>query len=212
MKQIPLLLPTSYFPPIRWMAHYLQSQQIWIENWETYPKQTIRNRCYILTPAGVAHLTVPVVKTQGNHSLTCQIGIFYEDGWPRKHWRTLYSAYNKSPFFQYYRHHFEQFFETRFSTLIELNEAAIILILRLLKHNLKHQPSSHWQTDWPDISDMRFNFQPKPFGFEDFFPEYQQVFSDRQAFVSNLSVLDLIFNLGPEASQYLKNLNLRHSG
>lgn len=79
-------------------------------------------------------------------------------------------------FFQYYRHHFEQFFETRFSTLIELNEAAIILILRLLKHNLKHQPSSHWQTDWPDISDMRFNFQPKPFGFEDFFRNISKFF------------------------------------
>ncbi len=206
MEPHTLLLPSSYFPPISWMASYQKASTIQIEKWETYPKQTIRNRCYILTPNGSACLSVPVVKTSGNHSLTRQISLFNGEAWRRKHFRAIASAYNKSPYFQFYRHHFDAFFEQDFQGLIELNESSILLILKILKMQPKHSYTDVWVENRPHITDLRKAFQQHPLGSTEAYPAYYQVFSDRQPFIPDLSMLDLLFNLGPESVQYLDQL------
>ncbi len=196
-----LILPTSCFPTISWMALHQLADQLLIEIHETYPKQTLRNRYKLLAAQGVINLTIPVIKPHGNHTKTADVEIDYRTPWPRTHWRTMASAYNKSPFFQYYEHHFDQFFRQQYTTLPELNQASIELVCRILKINPKTFYTSGWQAEYA-LTDYR-NWNKVPTMT---FPPYIQVFNDRHAFASDLSILDVLFNLGPQTLHYLEGV------
>ena len=201
---MPPLFSTAYFPPIAYVAALMQHTDILIEIKETYPKQTYRNRMNIMTAGGGRALTVPVIRN--NHSRTEEVLIDHKERWNVIHLRTLTAAYSASPYYMYYQDDLEALLTRHYDRLIDLNQAALEWLLKQLKHPCKVAFTEDYTPATGDPTDYRSTFSPKvPYPTEGF-PPYYQVFSDRLPFTPNLSILDLLFNLGPEAKEYLKAL------
>lgn len=191
---------TAYLPPIAYVAAMLQHTEILIETKETFPKQTYRNRTEIMTAGGMRTLSVPVLRN--NHSRTEEVGIDYKERWNIIHLRTLAAAYSASPYYLYYKDDLETLLTQRYDKLIDLNEALLEWILRLLKSDCRLLRTEDYQKEY--VIDFRNTFSPKvPYPTESH-EKYYQVFSDRMPFTPNLSIIDLLMNLGPEAKEYLK--------
>jgi hypothetical protein len=184
------------------MARAINTGSIVIEAWETYTKQSFRNRCNIYGPNGLQTLIIPVIKVNGNHTLVRDIRISNRQPWQTIHWRSITTAYNNSPFFLYYQDLFIPIFEKRFDYLLDFNTKLLEVIIQSLKTNISVGISSEFTPSLPDGS--REQVVSKKFSFTH--PEYVQVFSVKSGFLSNLSTIDLLFNLGPESRQFLSNL------
>jgi len=193
-----IILPTAFFGSIKYFAHIAQSDGISIEIFESFPKQTIRNRCEVLTSNGIARLTVPVVKCR-KKQLTKEIKISYAENWQYNHLKTLKTAYNKSPFFEYYIDELIVFFEKKYDYLIDYNFDITNKILKILQLNQTINFTKDYIHNYPlEIKDFRVF--TNELNIEN--PVYIQVFSNE--FKQNLSVLDLIFNVGNEALNHIK--------
>ena len=199
------LFSTAYFPPVAYVATLLRYSEAQVEVKETYPKQTYRNRAVIMTAEGVRPLTVPVVRR--NHSRTEEVGIDYRSRWNVIHLRTLTAAYAASPYFLYYQDDLSALLLPHYERLTELNAAVTEWLLRKLKVACRLTPTDDYRPATGEATDYRNSFSPKEPWPTEGFPKYCQVFSDRQPFVPNLSALDLLMNLGPEAADYLKTIN-----
>lgn len=202
----PALLPAACLPSIEYFCWLYHSEELVIEIYETYPKQTCRNRYTIESSAGKIHLSVPVVKPNGNHTLTKDVHIDSGQAWNRTHWRTLESAYNKSPYFRYYAEDFSDIIMHPPELLVDLNLTLIRLCCRLMNFEPVLKMTTGFEAQ-PSIVDLRHKFSEKKkpeheWQIKDYIP-YIQVFSDRHKFISNLSILDLLFNEGPESVSYL---------
>ncbi|MBP3763907.1 MAG: WbqC family protein [Bacteroidales bacterium] len=186
----------------------MQHADIQIESKETFPKQTYRNRALVMTAGGVRPLIVPVVRTHGNHTRTEETGIDYRTRWNIVHLRTIEAAYAASPYYLYYKDGLEQALTTRHDCLLDLNRALMEWLFKCLKISVKIEYTTDWMPSHP--LDFRNAFSPKTpahgtaSGAQ--YPPYYQVFSDRMPFVPDLSVVDLLFNLGPEAREYLSKV------
>jgi hypothetical protein len=206
---IPILLSTAFFPPVSWMAAALQSERVEIEIHETYPKQTFRNRCNIATSSGILSLTVPVNRVNGNHTKTCDIHIDNSKNWQLQHWRSIVTAYNKTPYFLYYRDLLEPLFVKQQQLLIHLNHEILYCLLKALQFKTIELSYSEQYEFKPEYHDLRNSFHPKinqPTGLTIEFPRYMQAFEENNGFIPDLSILDLLFNLGPDASTYLATI------
>ena len=206
-----VLLSTAYLPLVSWMAVAFQSGSIGIEIHETYPKQTFRNRCNIATSSGILSLTVPVNRINGNHTKTADMAIDNSTNWQHLHWQSIITAYNKSPYFLYYRDLFEPVYHKQHKLLIDLNQELLaILIKSLKKDSVLFSLTTQYTTDPPYI-DLRNSFHPKnkPYQINTCeLPRYIQVFEEKHGFIPDLSIIDLLFNLGPDAIQYLLKVNI----
>lgn len=202
------LFPTAYFPSIALMAAIVQAPKIDIEIQESFPKQTHRNRTVIITANGPMTLSVPVVRPNGTHTLTSDILISYSEKWNIIHWRAIESAYNSSPFFLYYRDEIEKILTTKHDTLIQLNENILMLLLRLLKISLTIEYTTDFIKPQNITNDFRDRYTYKHPEQTPYCPPYTQVFADRQPFNPNVSILDTLFNLGPETKDYLNKIQL----
>lgn len=204
-----IILSTAYLPSVMYMATLAQHNEALIELHETFPKQTFRNRAVIATGNGLQTLTVPIIRTQGNHTLTAEIGISYQEPWNIRHWRAIVSAYNAAPYFLYYRDQLEHLLMQQYDRLVDLNDAVLALLLKKLKigchtdHTADYTPSAAING-----TDLRLTLTAKHSQAEAVLPPYCQVFDTRYGFQSNLSVLDLLFNLGPEAREYLMRITI----
>ena len=198
------LFTTAYFPSISYMARFLTEDEPFIEVWETYHKQTYRNRCRVMTANGVEHLSVPVVKVNGNHTMTKDMLISPVEPWQHIHSRCLESAYKAAPYFDHYYDYLRPIFEGHFDRLIDLNDAALKAVLKMLKVNKEIVHTTDYIRDAEN--DLREAFSPKKQVDANLFPASYQVFSEKYPFAPDLSVLDLIFNEGPEAVGYLQSL------
>ncbi len=202
------LFSTAYFPPVAYtarMVHYAEKgADICIEIHETFPKQTYRNRMNIMTAGGVRILTVPVIRE--NHSRTEEVLIDYKERWNIIHLRTLTAAYSASPYFMFYKDEIEALLTRRYERLVDLNQAALEWLLKRLKTVCTPHFSTDYHPNAHEPKDFRNSFSPKVPYPTDTMPAYYQVFSDRLPFTPNLSTLDLLFNLGPEAREYLISL------
>ena len=186
--------------------HY---KKILIENNETYPKQTYRNRCNIYSTNGLLPLIIPVKKVSGNHTRISAIEIDYGQNWQQVHWRSIESAYNKSPYFLYYKDLFKPYYESEITFLPDLNYRIIKTCIQLLKADeiQMEYTSGYFQArQSPEFRDL---LHPKisceQLGLT-LFPRYIQAFEPRHGFLKNLSIIDLLFNLGPDTYRYLKNV------
>ena len=196
------LFTTAYFPSISYMARFLKEDAPVIEVWETYHKQTYRNRCRVMTANGVESLSVPVVKVNGNHTMTKDVAISPIEPWQHIHSRCLESAYKASPYFDHYYDYLKPVFEGHFERLIDLNDAALKAVMKMLKVNKEIVHTTDYVREAEH--DYREAFSPKKPLDASRFPAYYQVFSEKFPFAADLSVLDLVFCTGPEALGYLR--------
>lgn len=211
----PILLSTAYFPPVSWMAAAVQSGSIKLEIHETYPKQTFRNRCNIATSSGILSLTVPVKRVNGNHTKTSDIRIDNGERWQMLHWRSIVTAYNKSPYFLYYRDIFEPIFQKKQQSLVELNTEILEGILLSLKiKTIDIQYTTEYEMN-PDYYDLRNSFHPKLNSSQKItysLPRYIQTFEEKYGYMPDLSSIDLLFNLGPDTLPYLSQVRFSIPG
>ena len=199
------LFSTAYFPSISYMARFLAEDKPVVEVCETYHKQTYRNRCRVMTANGVESLSVPVVKVNGNHTMTKDMAISPIEPWQHIHSRCLESAYKASPYFDHYYDYLRPIFEGHFNRLIDLNDATLQAILKMLKVKKEIVHTTDYVREAEN--DLREAFSPKKPFEVNLFPTYYQVFSEKFPFAPDLSILDLIFNEGPEATTYLKQIS-----
>ena len=152
-----------------------------------------------MTAGGVRTLTVPVIRN--NHSRTEEVTIDYKTRWNVIHMRTLTAAYSASPYFLYYKDALEEILMRRYDRLLDLNQTALEWLLKQYKIECKIALTDTWNDTAAE--DYRNIFSPKVPYPTDTFKPYYQVFADRIPFVPNLSTLDLLMNIGPEAKEYL---------
>ena len=202
------LLSTTYFGPVQWYQKLYRYEAVEIEQWESFQKQTYRNRCLIATTNGVQALTVPIER--GTSPLIKDIRISDHGNWRHLHWNALQSAYGESPFFEYYQDDIRPFFEKRWTFLLDFNEEIRQKMCELIDLQPKvsltavYSPTSHL-SPLTSKKDFREGIQPKhPEPDADFVPKpYYQVYQQKHGFLPNLSILDLLFNMGPESIFYL---------
>jgi hypothetical protein len=204
-----VIFPNAYLPPVHWWVLALHYERILLENNETYPKQTYRNRCNIYSANGLMQLNIPVRKVNGNHTCISEIQIDNSRNWQQVHWRSIESAYNKTPYFLYYKDHLKPYFESEYTSLSEFNYSLIKTCIQLLKAIEIHPEYTNHFSQPGQFADFRQLLHPKipveQLGFT-LFPRYIQAFETRHGFMENLSIIDLLFNLGPESYRYLQKV------
>ena len=215
------LLQTTYFGPVQWYQKLKRYDHCVIEQYDSYQKQTYRNRCVIATANGLQALTVPVDHSPLtiDHVQCKDLRISDHNQWRRVHWNALQSAYSESPFFEYYADDIRPFFEQKYEFLIDFNEAIRQKMCELLDIETSVSYSSGFMVQGSGFMVQGSGFRVQGSGFKDFRevihakhpqddPEFQprsywQVFQHRYGFQPNLSILDLLFCMGPEAVFYL---------
>ena len=201
------LLSTTYFGPIQWYQK-LHRMPCIIEQHDHFVKQTYRNRCVIATANGTQTLTVPIERYDGTKCPMRDIRISDHGNWRHLHWNALVSAYGETPFFEFYADDLRPFFEKRHTFLFDLNLDIMHTMCQLLDVRPQVQLSEHYivlPSEDDEVIDFREAIRPKhPLPDADFNPTpYYQVRAQRHGFLPNLSILDLLFNEGPEGIFYL---------
>lgn len=203
-----ILLPTAYFGNIEYFSKIISGEKIVLEAYESYPKQTYRNRCEIMGANGVISLSVPIKHSVGSLILTKDMVIDYAMPWQRSSWRAIISSYRNSPYFDHYEEMFAPFFTERFETLLEMNNKATKIILKILGESVDISYSTDYlkkeDVNISDCIDLRYAFSPRKKGVCRTDIPYYQVFSDKMPFAPNLSILDLIFCDKPNCINILK--------
>ncbi len=198
-----MIFPVFYFGPVSYFSQLIQVQEYQFEIHENFPKQTYRNRCYIQGANGKLRLAIPV-KHNGKRAMK-DIEISYESNWQKEHFKSLVSAYQSSPYFEYYEDDIFSIFNKKEKFLIDLNLKTIEFINAKL--NLELNPDSltesYQMTD--ENSDFRNKFDAKS-ETQIEMPKYMQVFDEKFDFIPDLSILDLLCNEGPKSATYLKKL------
>lgn len=203
-----LLLSSAYLAPVQYYAKLMQYGGALVEQYDHYMKQTYRNRCVIATQAGVQALTVPVELSDKPKTDMRDVRISAHGAWQHLHWQSLVSAYENSPFFEYYADDFRPFYERRFEFLIDFNDRLCETVCDLLglevsvSHTTEYADASQLGAD-----DFRDAIHPKrSYDSDTSFVArpYYQVFAARNGFRPNLSIVDLLFNEGPAALIVLK--------
>lgn len=198
---MPNVFPIFYAGNIQYFSELVNQKKICFEVYDFFEKQTFRNRCIISTANGVQQLNIPVIR-EGKTPFK-SVRISYAENWQMDHWRALTSAYKNSPYFEFYEDYFKPFyFEQNFEYLWEFNLNLFQLICSKLDINVSFNLSEHYVEVSEAQSDFR-SFFPKKTYSEHINKTYFQVFDDKHGFLNNLSILDLLFNLGPESKFYL---------
>lgn len=198
-----ILLPIFYLPPISWFSVFLDSQnEITFEQFENFPKQTYRNRTVIYGANGKLALIIPVKHT-GKREFKETL-ISYAEDWQKLHWKSIKTAYQSTPYFEYYEDKLKVIFEEKVDSLLDFNLKALRVVLGILKTEKDFSLSQEYFKN-PESQDFRETFSAKS-ETETVFPEYFQSFSDKYGFLKDLSILDLICNIGPESLTYIRNI------
>ena len=203
------LLPLTYFGNLEYYAH-LMDDECRVEVCSNYEKQTYANRCTIMGSNGVQDLTIPIAKPWHNTPIK-EVRIAYDEPWQQMHWRALRAAYNSSPFFEFYGDELAVLYDKRWDFLVDFDLKTQEIALKLLKlEGITPTTTTAWEKSGkPGIKDCRNSLHPKkkvvPLHLN-LGVEYYQVFAPKFGFVSNLSIVDLLMNLGNESRIYLRQI------
>ena len=202
---MPLLLSSAYLPPISFFTAMLESGgEVFIEQFDSYHKQTFRNRALIATSSGVQSLTIPVVKSEGGKMLMKDVRISDHGEWRHLHWNALETAYMNSPFFIYYQDDLRPFYEKRYEFLLDFNMELTGTIADLIGFKPEFKLTEQYVTDVDGITDLRGAVKADAIPMPEVKP-YYQVFARKNGFLKGMSIVDLLFNMGPESILVLKD-------
>lgn len=199
-----IYLSSAYLAPVEYYTKLLSAEDIFIECCDNYVKQTYRNRCTILSANGTMPLSIPVEHNKKEKCLMKDIRIADHGNWRHLHWNALVSAYNSTPFFEYYRDDFQPFYEKKYDFLFDFNEELRMLVCNLLDIDTSHiKYTTEYIADINNGSDFRDTIHPKK-DWKTLDPAfsaapYYQVFAQKFGFTENLSIIDLLFNMGAES-------------
>ena len=201
MKNV--LLPVFYLPPISWFSVFLDPEnEIIFEQYESFPKQTFRNRTNIYGANGKLSLIIPINHNGSREFKDTEIS--YREEWMNIHWKSIKTAYQSSPYFEFYEDKFKILYEVKEKYLLDFNLKSIDIIQKILKTEKAHSLNVEYIKNPEEIS-YREQFSPKiPSVFD--MEEYYQTFTDKHGFLKDLSIIDLICNKGPESVTYIKNI------
>lgn len=200
-----LLIESQYFPPISFYKTLIEVDILKIERYEHYQKVSYRNRCYIAGPNGVILLSVPLTKGKNQRTIMKDVRISNEEKWQALHWKTLTSAYRRSPWFEYFEDGLEGLYERKFDFLLDWNMACFEWADKVLglEKPLSYTESFRKSYDPAEgVLDRRDVLVPGK--GDETLPPYTQVFGERTGFVPDLSILDLLFCEGKRALELLK--------
>lgn len=198
-----VVMPVFYLPPISWFAEFLNEEnEVVFEQFEHFPKQTYRNRANIYGANGKLSLIIPIRHT-GKREIK-EIEISYAENWQKLHWKSIKTAYQSTPYFEFYEDKLSKIYETEEKSLLNFNLQALEIVQKILKTEKAYSLNQEYLKN-PAGTDLREAFSAKEESRNNF-EEYWQSFSEKYGFIKDLSILDLICNKGPESLTYIKNL------
>lgn len=197
------LVQPTFFAPIIQYVGIVQSTQIMFEVEDNYQKQTYRNRCYINTASGKYLLNVPFQHTKGKKQKTKDVKIDYKDNWVDLHLKTLKTAYNSSPFFEFYIDELLVIYKKKYTYLLDLNIKSHEFVMDALQLEIPYATTNEYDKEFDGLDLRNLANDSKNDNFK--LDSYFQIFNQNKGFTSNLSILDLIFMEGPSAENYLNS-------
>ena len=203
------LIHPTYFPSISNFVAMAQSEKLVFEMEDNFQKQTNRNRTYIYSPNGIQLLNIPVKHSlEGRHQKTKDTKIETAFDWQKQHFKSLEAAYRTSPFFEYFEDDIRPIFEKKHTFLMDLNLETIEIVAKCLRMKFEYDSTTEYfhEVDSSTFLDFRTLADGKKDKSQ--FESYTQVFDEKHGFLNNLSILDLLFNEGRYALDYLKNQTL----
>jgi len=202
-----IILSTTYLGPIYYYSSFFLSYPVLIEKNENYLKQSYRNRCIIYGANGPLTLVVPVQRGSFHKTAINELKIDYDTNWQANHWRSITSSYKSAPFFEFYVDDLIPFYQQKSRYLIDYNTSLMKIFLGHLDNKQEFSFTKSFKNQYPSkMLDFREKIHPKKSFRSPWFKnmEYTQVFSPKHGFIPNLSILDLLFNLGPESTEFLR--------
>lgn len=199
-------LPTAYMGPVSYYCKLYACGEARVDGWEHYVKQTYRNRCVIASPHGPQALTVPIERNDPSHTAVRDIRLSNHGNWRHLHWQALVTAYDASPYFEYYADDLRRVLDRPYIHLFDLNEALRETICELIGLHPAVRLTDCYEA-CPDGLDCRQLISPKAKQPDPTFrpAPYYQVFRQRHGFLPDLSIVDLLFNMGPESLLTLRD-------
>lgn len=196
------IFPLFYLPPVSYFsALKVHNFEFTLEKCEHFPKQTYRNRATISSPDGMLDLIVPVIKGSKTHTPIKDVKISYDAKWQRLHWLSLQTCYRSSAYFEFYEDGLVSFYEKKYTFLADFNLELLNWFFKQMKVNALINFTQEYEVMEGQV-DYRNKFSKKTIHEAEMKP-YFQVFSDRNDFIPNLSIVDLLFNQGPQTKLYL---------
>lgn len=201
-----IILHPTYFPPISHYVAMMQADEITFEVEDNFQKQTNRNRMYIYSPNGLQMLNIPIKHSKNERQKFKDVRIENAFGWQKNHFKSLEAAYRTSPFFEYFEDDFRPIFEKKHEFMMDLNFQIFEIVNECLGVDLPFSKTDKYIHEIQDKTDFRYLANGKKDTFVN--EKYTQVFEEKHGFIPNLSILDLLFNEGRHAVDYLKNQKL----
>lgn len=199
-----MLIEIQYFPPIPYFQKIAKRATVWIEQHEHYQKSSFRNRCYIGGPNGRMRLSTHLQKGKNEQQPIREVKLSYQEAWHKQHWQSIQTTYGNAPYFEFYAKPIKAILFKKHDFLFDLNYELLQNISNQLSLNVDFRLSANFtKVIKKEIKDHRNSITPKTLNANTHF-RYPQVFEDRHGFLSNLSILDLLFCTGPEAALFLR--------
>lgn len=198
-----IILSSAYLAPVEYYTKLYAYDKIYVERFDHYMKQTYRNRCVIASASGPLVLTIPTEKSEDLKCLMKDVRISDHGNWRHVHWNAFVAGYKHSPFFDYYADEFHAFFERKYEFLYDFNMELCRWVCEQIDLQPCMMPTDDYDAEPENIENFRERIHPKkPYAEYDpqFVPQpYYQVFDAQNGFIPNLSIVDLLFNMGPES-------------